>query len=600
MAGGKELLKGAVRLGSEVADDIMGLVMYSPSLKAARKLPQAKGTYQQLRQMLLKGGAKEDELTWSGFDRAFKDRKGTISRDEIEAYLAKNTDLIDEVSDTAPGLLSESSKLRDGDLVDQYIEQNLDNEIDYYRNDWLPERLRYEYQQLKDLSEEERADLAAALGLDDEEMAGLDGNMWVMDGDVYSEDDAIERLGDPEDMARDSLYESARSMSENELRSYVFGDEAVADMADTSDVQYADYFTPGARDYTEKRYILNPDNPQTELRYRNGLGGHWNEDNVVAHARVGEFPTTSGGRAYHVGEVQSDWGQKARKSSENGVLATPDQEMDLSGKRDAVRALDDSRFALQVALPSTEFGADPTLMRRYSINTASDWNRYNRAKAGEEIPTMRASNADPDAMALWLRGIVPKEGELPLDYSGSPDVSFAALPETQGLLDEIDRARANYERLSDIENNTAPNGPYIDATSKWVDMVLRRNMLDAINSGSNYMTIGSPQMVKAMTYGQDAGQTAFYGDIVPRRLKEVATKIDKNAQISPVGIQTGDGTKSVLGLHLTPEFVEAARKKGIPYWMLIGGTAGGLAMGQPSRAQAQQPQTGILNFLEGR
>ena len=39
---------------------------FSPSLRAAESLKQNKGTYEQMRGMLLKNGAKADELEWSG------------------------------------------------------------------------------------------------------------------------------------------------------------------------------------------------------------------------------------------------------------------------------------------------------------------------------------------------------------------------------------------------------------------------------------------------------------------------------------------------------------------------------------------------------
>jgi hypothetical protein len=53
----------------EIIPSVLGrqdVEMYSPSLRAAEGLKQEKGTYEQLRKMMLNEGAKADELNWSG------------------------------------------------------------------------------------------------------------------------------------------------------------------------------------------------------------------------------------------------------------------------------------------------------------------------------------------------------------------------------------------------------------------------------------------------------------------------------------------------------------------------------------------------------
>jgi hypothetical protein len=60
--------------------------MYSPSYEAAKALPQEVGTAQQMRAMLLRGGAKEEELAYSGFDNWLKGRD-KVTKEEIEDVL---------------------------------------------------------------------------------------------------------------------------------------------------------------------------------------------------------------------------------------------------------------------------------------------------------------------------------------------------------------------------------------------------------------------------------------------------------------------------------------------------------------------------------
>jgi hypothetical protein len=60
--------------------------MYSPSYEASKALKQEVGTPEQMRSMLLKAGAKEEELTYSGFDNWLRG-KDKVTRQEIEDVL---------------------------------------------------------------------------------------------------------------------------------------------------------------------------------------------------------------------------------------------------------------------------------------------------------------------------------------------------------------------------------------------------------------------------------------------------------------------------------------------------------------------------------
>ena len=78
-------------LAPEVSDrelDQFGL--YSSSLEAAKRIPQEKGTVEQMRAMLLTAGAAPKELEAVGFDKAFPDPQAKVSKGEIEAFLRDN------------------------------------------------------------------------------------------------------------------------------------------------------------------------------------------------------------------------------------------------------------------------------------------------------------------------------------------------------------------------------------------------------------------------------------------------------------------------------------------------------------------------------
>ena len=62
--------------------------LYSPSFEAAKTLKQEVGTPQQMRSMLLKAGAKEEELVYSGFDDWLKGKE-KVTKQEIEDVLGR-------------------------------------------------------------------------------------------------------------------------------------------------------------------------------------------------------------------------------------------------------------------------------------------------------------------------------------------------------------------------------------------------------------------------------------------------------------------------------------------------------------------------------
>ena len=83
---------------------------YSPSLEAAKTIPQDVGTVQQMTAMLLKAGAKPKELEAVGYHKAFPDPNAKVSRAEIEQYLRDNRVQLEQTSGGEPKWL-----VRDGD-----------------------------------------------------------------------------------------------------------------------------------------------------------------------------------------------------------------------------------------------------------------------------------------------------------------------------------------------------------------------------------------------------------------------------------------------------------------------------------------------------
>ena len=59
--------------------------LYSHAADVVSRMPQAKGTPQQFKAMLLKQGVKPDELKWSGYDQKLGS-KPVVTRDELRRH----------------------------------------------------------------------------------------------------------------------------------------------------------------------------------------------------------------------------------------------------------------------------------------------------------------------------------------------------------------------------------------------------------------------------------------------------------------------------------------------------------------------------------
>jgi hypothetical protein len=110
--------------------------------------------------------------------------------------------------------------------------------------------------------------------------------------------------------------------------------------------------------------------------------------------------------------------------------------------------------------------------------------------------------------------------------------------------------------------------PFTESTNQWVDYGLRNQLLEAANAGREYFAISNPEMVQRMTHGTEEGQSKFYGNIVPQRLRNIIRGLDKNAPsttsadefrknpemvFGPGLIETADGPQNVTMVRLTPE-----------------------------------------------
>ena len=86
-------------MGPPMIDDAF---QYSPTMRALADLKQDKGTYEQLKAMAIKGGAKPEEFEWSGLDSQF--RPGDkVSKDLLRMEFERNRPQMKVISESATG-----------------------------------------------------------------------------------------------------------------------------------------------------------------------------------------------------------------------------------------------------------------------------------------------------------------------------------------------------------------------------------------------------------------------------------------------------------------------------------------------------------------
>lgn len=604
--------------------------MYSPSTRAAENLKQEKGTYEQLRKMMLNSGAKADELSWSGADAHFQGKK--VTKQEIVDYLRDNTDMIEENRFQASGKLGENSSLDPDQLAQQYVDLALDGEMDHYYNDYLPEMVDEldTYIRVSDAPQDILEETASRKGITVDRLLSLHDDEYIdLENSLRLKrlDEVIDANFNVEDMARESLYDNAYYEASRDpetfMQDYLGMDPD--EIGNVGDTQYSKYFTGGAKDYTEKVYSY--DDPTKKID--TGLlpnAGHFNDDfeSIVGHSRTGNFPLTGGqGDAMLIGELQSDVGQDIRKYN-----LLPQTYEELVARSDYNKNVDPYRKNKnQTLFDAQDFLGNEDY--RFEINqmfSKADLNAFNKYAKTDFNDYKDMSEKQYDRFSVWAadnrmdksrsRYDVRIMDELASDLmSGNikmSDVPIAMRKPMQDFIDaRIDLQNAEMENaaLLNKANRIDPETgarteagristslPYVDNTSKWVDMMLRRNIYDAIKEGENVVVTPNSTMVRDMTYGTPEGQGAFYEGIVPKRLQNVAQRIDPSAKLEPMQIHTDKGIEDVFGLRLNDEFLRNAAKKGIPTWMIPAGVGLGGLMDY-LKEKREQPKFGPRRSL---
>lgn len=336
----------------------LGGMFYSQLFRAiASKMPN-KASVEQIRALIAnpQSGVKPDEVKWTGLDDWLGEQKGSVSKDDVLAYLKANNVDVKEVQRARGGVLSgEAEQLAEDLYARGYLVHwvpegaGSTSEIDSIEgpvfktslNDYTKERTKGEYSDYQDL-------IRAVPNVAERVMQEYElktGNSTR----TYYANTEFTGLPEPErSMALELADKGSRAMTEEpKFGEYVVQGEAenyreilltlpVSGAAETPKVAHHPTL-PGqyALQFEDGSFVTNPTgegqaNPGAvrtwnsskdamqygaRARARNApfIAGHFDEPNILVHARVDDRETADGKKALLVNEVQSDWHQKGRK-----------------------------------------------------------------------------------------------------------------------------------------------------------------------------------------------------------------------------------------------------------------------------------------------
>lgn len=279
--------------------------LYSHAAETAAALPQAKGTPDQFKAMLMKQGVKPAEIEHSGYNDAFAGRP-SVTKDELAQHFRSAMPKINEETyGVEPRKIPYPQKYRD---VEDQIRTKYKNKLDELH------KINMSF----DKSIEERR-------------AAADEREKLID-QMYAEID--------------------QALPDREHRLKMAKGQGF-----TNKTKFEDYTLPGGHNYRELLLHLDPETGENkewpvvrgdgnvhgwyrdEARARevaDSIGGllgdprsqsyetgfksqHWSPLNVLSHIRMSDREGPNGEKILHVEELQSDWAQKARKMRKNKV-----------------------------------------------------------------------------------------------------------------------------------------------------------------------------------------------------------------------------------------------------------------------------------------
>jgi len=329
--------------------------------------------------------------------------------------------------------------------------------------------------------------------------------------------------------------------------------------------RYAGYQIPGGENYREILLTL-PQKPDEQLYQSHNWDLPRGEPikNVLAHLRVDErrSPVSGSKNNLFVQEVQSDWGQEARKygyktGTKEEKAADEAQIEKLVAERNDLR---NEIRSYRELFASTPLGKAITSLETLEFNVSSNPNDEieiydipaDKKLTLEDLEKIKSSEYEYQTFNVVRRGNPKKLVK----------AAEVLLSNKQKLIDEFktqDALNEKYlekrEEISAIKGKVPP-APFVGRpgaegkTESWLNLALKRAFTYAADKGYDSISFAKGREVYDAVGGKLSGQEKFYDQILPQALRKLAPKFGGKVEMSsgrPVILITPEMRSRLLG-----------------------------------------------------
>jgi len=220
--------------------------------------------------------------------------------------------------------------------------------------------------------------------------------------------------------------------------------------------------------------------------------------------------------------------------------------------------------------PGGGYNGTSSFFRHKNVTAGPEeaYKHFGDADSGPPLLHTRAAQYDitrPGAEVAQTHHVIEMQSDWAQHRQTLPKDDEEAMGVARNLVANGEIEKAQKVRLRSEFDELYP-APYVKNENDWLDLGVRQSLIDAVNSGSDWITFGNgAQANRYIGMPRDAAER-FYDQQVPKSIERVLKKFAREAGIEVPRLQKTpfvDG-EEVIGFELTPEFREAMRKTNLP------------------------------------
>ncbi len=573
--GGSDTVSGGARRLPETDE----LGFYSQALETARMLPQAKGTGEQFRKMLLGGGVKEDEITFTPELEGLLSQP-KITREEIVGLLEENRIRPQEtVLRSAEGggdelVFGEPYTLEpDYDLI-AFERDDILYDLDSYGEEVVGQMV----EDGMDIDEARRVlNIYQQEGRQSDKLFAIDKQYIEEAAEVlarqrHAEDEYARQIEHPsnigytirEDYDGYQVFDSNNNMVDRDIGSLEEAQVIATSHASgrgllggEGDTKFFRFKERGGGNYREMLLQVPEYQGKSEdFVYQS----HFSEPNIAVHARTTDRNFGVGekglGDSLYVEELQSDWSQRGRdfgfKSQEDSDKLEGLKKAFESARDERVKVQDERKALTQKAL--NEFAESKGLEVRTSENGEVQlFDNDNLAMGGIDLRNFMF-RGEPVLISRYTPDgkFINNETASPVD--DWPDYYAKAMNKVK----EAKAKAVSAEREYDEVYRKLPKAPLVKNTEKFTEAGIKRLINQAVKEDKKSIVFSSGDIQSSRW--DNEGLETFYDKIIPKVAEKVVKKLDPEAKPSMRYVEdaTGDVSGDRFVIQITPKMREEA------------------------------------------